>query len=361
MNNRLRLTATLLLIASGCTTDQIPSGTTGGDDEETTVSSCDIPVEQIFFGGVGRDGIPALSNPEFVEADAPEADYLLSTDRVIGLELDGQWLAIPHNVLWYHEVVNLDVGDTHVVVSYCPLTGSSLVFDRSAAGDVEFGVSGLLFNNNLIMFDRSEPTSLWPQMSRRARCGPLTRKPLPMVPAMDMQWQGWKELHPDTRVLRRPPGFGFRYTVNPLGPYEADHDLLFFPMPTVDNRLPAKERVVGVPQGSDGGTAYPFSALGADRRLALHLRAADGPTVVLWDGAAQGAGVYLTSVDGVELTMTVQGDRFVDEETGSVWTLAGRAVSGSMSGQQLAPFPDAFVSFWFAWAAFQPETVVGSP
>jgi hypothetical protein len=117
------------------------------------------------FSAATRDGIPALTDPELVTPDSPWVEYLLPTDRVIGLEIDRQFLAVPHNILWWHEIVNFN--DLGLAVTYCPLTGSSMVFRRDVVQGAEFGVSGLLFKNNLVMFDRAAvggEDSLWPQM-----------------------------------------------------------------------------------------------------------------------------------------------------------------------------------------------------
>lgn len=130
--------------------------------------TCSIPEDQIFSGGVGQDGIPALTDPALVEAGSAEASYLRDHDRVIGLELGDAYVAVPHNILWWHEIVNFNAVEPKLAVTYCPLTGSSIVFDRAAAGDVEFGVSGLLFQNNLMMYDRSACTTAPPSN----RCGP---------------------------------------------------------------------------------------------------------------------------------------------------------------------------------------------
>ncbi|HUF68182.1 MAG TPA: DUF3179 domain-containing (seleno)protein [Longimicrobiales bacterium] len=170
-------------------------------DIEVPEFSCVIPAGEIFDGGPGKDGIPALWNPDLVAADGPGLEYLQDDDRVIGLFWNGQAIAIPHNIGWWHEIVNLDLEGLQVAVTFCPLTGSSLAFDRSAIGGSTFGVSGLLYRNNLIMYDRNQPESLWPQMARGARCGALSGTSLDMVPVIEMTWAGWRSLHPDTRVI----------------------------------------------------------------------------------------------------------------------------------------------------------------
>ena len=169
--------ALALVTTVACSDGSSPVVDNPGDGPEVGQASfCTIPLEDVF-ASAARDAIPALTDPELVTASAPEADYLLDDDRVIGLELGGQAIAVPLNVLWHHEIVNMSIASFNVAVTHCPLTGSSLVFDRGAVNPVEFGVSGLLYLNNLIMCDRKTTAafttneSLWSQMARGARCG----------------------------------------------------------------------------------------------------------------------------------------------------------------------------------------------
>lgn len=172
---------------------------------------CSIPEDQITLGGPGKDGIPALTDPMMTAVGTAGADYLGPDERVIGIMIEGQAFAVPHRILWWHEIMNLNVGSTRLAVTYCPLTGSSLAFDRSIIDGAELGVSGLLFQNNLIMYDRRSEESFWPQMSRGARCGAATGTELQMVPVVEMTWQGWSDLHPDTKVPAHDPGSGQNY------------------------------------------------------------------------------------------------------------------------------------------------------
>lgn len=349
----IQLLASLFpLVLAGCD----GAGSASGPRDGTGM--CSIPEDQLIDGGVGRDAIPALNDPVLVEAGEPGGDYLGERERVIGLVVDGQAIAIPHRIGWIHEIVNLDLGDRRVAVTYCPLTGSSLVFDRSAAGGANFGVSGLLFRNNLIMFDRSSQESLWPQMSRGARCGPRDGTPLEMVPSVEMTWDRWTSLHPDTRLPGHLPGEGqsFKSYTYPYGNYEErDNETLLFPMRgRLDRRRQPKERVLGIPGIP---LAFPF----------LELASGDGPTVaaadvgdrnvvVFWDDEGRGAGAHYPTSGGRELEFVVRDGAIVDTETGSTWTVEGRAVAGPMAGRELEPIPEAHVAFWFAWAAFHPGT-----
>ena len=348
-------------LAMACAGETGPTGV-AGDEPGGNAPLCTIPIEEIFDGGVGRDGIRSLENPELVAVDHDEARYLLPDDRVVGVEIDGQAIAIPHNILWWHEIVNFDLGGPPVAVSFCPLTGSSLVFDRSAIGGSEMGVSGLIFRNNLIMFDR-DSDSLWPQMMRASACGDLQRTELPLFPSVEMSWAAWKALHPDGLVISEETGRFRNYRRYPYGAYdELGNPETLFPQPVPhDERREPKERVLGVIQGSDGGTAFPFGLLRLAEKRAIAIRAPGGDAVLFWDRAAEGAAAYFRDVDGQALTFSVNSGQIVDGETGSVWTLDGLAVDGPLEGKRLRWVADSYVSFWFAWATFQPETVVWDP
>lgn len=353
--------AALTLAVAGCA-DPSPTGTRAGEAEIADGPFCTIPQERLTFV-LNKDGVRALSNPTFVQPGHPGAAYLRASDRVIGLEVVGRALAVPLNILWYHEVVNLDRDGVHVAVTHCPLTGSSLAFDRAAHGDAELGVSGLLLDNNLVLYDRSAEESLWPQMMRGPVCGPaaVARADMTMYPSLELRWDAWVALHPETEVVSSETGFGRPYGVYPLGDYDdPDNPTTLFPIPVVDTSRPPKELVFGIPMSLDGGTAFPFGELGPGRR-AVATRVTEGPLVVLWDGAAEGAAAFFTRVADVELDFVVADGRFEDVQTRSRWTLDGRAVSGPLAGARLLPLAESYTAFWFAWARFQPESFAWTP
>lgn len=317
--------------------------------------SCTIPQSQIVSGGPGIDGIPALHNPTFVRAADPGATYLRDDDRVMGLLIGETPFAIPLNILWWHEVVNLDVDDLHLAVTHCPLTGSSLVFDRSAIGNVTLGVSGLLFNNNLLMYDRDDPFSLWPQMLRGARCGTKTGIDLPMFPSFEMTWAAWRTMHPTTGVVGSQTGFGRDYQRYPYGDYDReDNGNLLFPI-AVDARRPPKERVLGIPGQGNADVVLPFGTLNELGTRAAVAVSLDGRTVVVfWDRTSWSAAAFETELGGQTLTFQVADGAVVDDG-GSTWRVDGLATGGPLAGQRLRPVADAFVAYWFAWAAFYPD------
>ena len=238
----------------------------GEDGGEFFPGTCNLEPLYLFSSPVGRGGIPILDNPEFISANPHEDNaYLQDDDRIIGLVRDGQALAIPHNILWYHEVVNLD-GDEPISVTYCPLTASSLAFGRDAIDGRRFGVSGVLFMNNLIMYDIGTGESFWPQMFGDARCGPREGTVLTRVPVTEMTWAGWRDLHPDTKVISSQVNISRDYSANPYGDYDSieSDEFLFAEMPPLDPRRPVKERVLGLPSVDmveEPGIAFPFQEL----------------------------------------------------------------------------------------------------
>ena len=322
--------------------------------------NCSINADLVFDGGVGVDGIPALTNPPLAGIFDQQTGFLWESDRVISFELDGQMFAVPHRILWWHEIVNLTLGDRRLAVTYCPLTGSSIVFDRSGVAGAEFGVSGLLFQNNLIMYDRTDDRSLWPQMLREAGCGSKLGQPLPMIASAEITWDRWRALYRNGLVVVRPAGGQSTvYDRYPYGDYESlENSQLFYPQSVTDARRPVKERVLGVLDDADGGKAYPFGELRGDGSAVTVLNEMVGgrPVLVVWDNAGEAAFALSPVVDGRTLTFEYADGQIVDTETGSNWRVDGVALEGAMEGTRLAPVEDAYIAFWFAWKAFQPGT-----
>ncbi|MBX2818926.1 MAG: DUF3179 domain-containing protein [Rhodothermaceae bacterium] len=316
-------------------------------------SACELDPD--FLSSVlGRDVIPALSDPDLVSAES--ISYLKDEDLVLGIELENEVIAVPHNILWHHEIINFNSFSIPFSVTYCPLTGSGIVIDRTDLGGVEFGVSGLLYRNNLVLFDRNPEESLWPQLSRSSKCGPAFSTQLFTIPVLEMTWSAWKSLHPSTRVVSSTTGYDRDYTRNPYGNYnEPNNGALLFEMP-IDNRRPPKERTLVLPQG-DGGLAFPFGVIDDGSSLrAIQTQFRGQHIVVLWTKEGNSAMAYSLDQATQAPVILVENNTFVDKETGSVWQIDGRAVEGQLKGRRLKPVSNAYVAFWFAWTAFHPET-----
>ncbi|MCH8935360.1 MAG: DUF3179 domain-containing protein [Gemmatimonadetes bacterium] len=230
-------------------------------------------------------------------------------------------------------------------------------FDLTAAGVQRFIISGLIFQNNLVMLDE-ETETLWAQMCSQAGIGDRQGTQLVQIPAIEMLWVAWKARHPNTLVISSETGFDRNYARNPYEFYVVN-DMLLFPLrDSVDPRRPLKERVLGIPDGGGGGIAIPFGELtGSAETTVIQTEIAGEIVQVLWDREARAAmAFYPRTTDGADATLRPVGTGFVDQETGSVWNVEGRAVSGPLAGSSLVAHEGSFVAYWFAWSAFHPLT-----
>ncbi|MFQ5536708.1 MAG: DUF3179 domain-containing protein [Gemmatimonadota bacterium] len=348
-----------LLLATG-----VASGACGGDPVISNVNVsedlCDLDTD-LLWASLPPDAIPALTRPDMVAADSEEAAYLFENDRVLGMVVNGEARAYPHNILWWHEIINDEIDGTWVTVTLCPLTGSGLAFDPVVEGRrLNLGVSGLLFANNLVMFDRESGGVFGPQLATAGKCGTFRSVRLGAVPVQEMSWGRWKSFHPDTRVVSENTGFPRSYRQYPYGAYDQlGNDELLFPMP-VDRTRPIKERVLVIRTGEETGRGYPFGELGALGTNAAVNEEVEGiPTVVFYEAIEGGnALAFDRRVAGQTLTFTPlpqAGDGYRDQETGSTWRLDGLAVSGPLAGERLTQRVDSYVAFWFAWRHFVPR------
>ena len=210
--------------------------------------------------------------------------------------------------------------------------------------------------NTLVMYDH-QTESLWAQSLYSAVEGPLVGTDLEVIPATQITWRGWQELHPDTLVLDKNGS----YRSDSYSSYYRSRSTGIFGETVRDDRLSSKELVVGVAL-DDRFKAYPLEAL--DNQPVVNDRLGDDDLLVLFDRASETALVYFRQVGGRDLTFRLleQGDglqtKLVDVETGSTWlALTGQAIDGPMKGTQLQRAL-SHLSFWFAWKDWNPATEV---
>ncbi|HHJ17333.1 MAG TPA: DUF3179 domain-containing protein [Gammaproteobacteria bacterium] len=286
------------------------AGPTNGFD----LSNSLVPATEIHHGGPPRDGIPAIDKPLFIAAG--KADFLQDNDPVLGIDRNGTRKAYPVKILNYHEIVNDRFNRESVVVSYCPLCGTGMAFIAAVDGkDHRFGVSGLLYNNDVLLYDRATD-SLWSQLMRQAISGPLRGSRLQQIAMSHTIWGDWRRRHPDTRVLSTDTGYRRDYRRTPYAGYESSR-ALYFPMRNaVDPRYHPKERVIGLTL--DGASkVYPFSELSRTDGE-LHDRFAGRELRIRFDA---------------------------ENRSGNVFDATGRELPST-------------IGYWFAWQAFHPDSEV---
>jgi len=310
-----------------------------------------------------RDGIPPIDEPK-LETVAEASDWLDDREPVALAKAGGEARAYPLRILTWHEIVNDELGGRPVAVTYCPLCNSAVGFEREVEGQVlTFGVSGLLRNSDLVMWDR-QTESLWQQITGEGIVGELAGTQLAFVPVTIVSWETFREEFPDATVLSQDTGYGRSYGRNPYDFYDSANRPFLF-SGELDDRYPAMERVLATIVG-ETNKAYPFSVISQER--AVNDEVAGEPIVVLWgdddtasalsaptisEGRAVGtSAAYSRTVDGQVLTFRPAGDdAFEDNETGTTWDLLGNGVDGPLAGETLEPVI-ADTPLWFAWAAF---------
>lgn len=272
-----------------------------------------VPPSEITQGGPPRDGIPAIDKPQFVKAG--DARFLKNSDRLLGMVRGGIAKAYPVRILNWHEIVNDAFGAECIAVTFCPLCGTGMAYlAQTNDQPLSFGVSGLLYNSDVLLYDR-QTASLWSQILSQAVSGPLKGTHLTSIALSHTTWADWKRRYPDTLVLSTDTGFARDYARDPYEGY-AQNPALLFPVKGQSARYHPKEQVIGV-KVNGKFKAYPFVELGKSRS-----EVAD-------------------TLGGKKLTV-----RFDSEHrTGTVHDAAGKEIP-------------SVIAFWFAWYAFHNDTEV---
>jgi len=303
------------------------------DSYQFDLSTLRVPRHTLVASGLPRDGMRSLDSPAFMSAaDADRYNreqrgkYLVSSDRVIGVVLEGEARAYPVRVLNWHEVVNDTVGGRPIAVTYSPLCDSAVVFDRTVGSEVlSFGFSGLLYNSNLVMYDRrpeGQTPSLWSQLEFRAVAGPSAAAGamLRILPCALVQWSEWRRLHPDTQVLAPDSYYKSRYRRDPYANYFGTPEQLRFPV---------------VP--------LPPEGLGPERK---------SPVVSIREGESWRVVPLADLADRVD----VEGSTEVAiEGTDLRLVLRKNPLTAAVIHADGTPPPEVVYCFWFAWYAMHPD------
>lgn len=270
-----------------------------------------VDPEKLQAGGPPKDGIPSIDEPRFETVE--EADtHIEDNELVLALIYKKAKRVYPLQIMVWHELVNDVIAGDPILISYCPLCGSGIAFGRTIDGEaVEFGVSGKLYNSNLVMYDR-KTNSYWTQIEGRAIVGELTGRELADVSMDTVVWRDWKKAHPDSEVLSRDTGADRPYGNDPYGNYYED-SFLFFPVEAEDDRVHPKTVIFGV-EVKGKFKAYREDDLKKEKKIK-------------------------DRVGGVRIELT-------RDKAGTV------RVKNLESGDEIVKERD----FWFAWYAFHPDT-----
>jgi hypothetical protein len=275
-----------------------------------------VPAEQIYHGGPPRDGIPAIDQPRFITAK--QAGFLKPDDRVLGIYFNGVAKVYAVRILNYHEIVNDVVANQAVVISFCPLCGTGMAFKAEVAGvNLQFGVSGLLYNSDMLLYDR-QTESLWSQIMKQAISGPMKGRRLEQLPLSHTTWQDWRQQYPGTLVLSTQTGYSRDYSRTPYPGYTKS-DYIMFPVNYKAAQYHPKELVIGL-EIDQAFKAYPFTELDKSGKVEIMDSVANKPVKIVFDAVNRTGKIF-------------------DHNNNEIPTI---------------------ISFWFAWMAFHPNSEVYS-
>ena len=322
-----------------------------------------------------RDAIMPVGRPAYGGSDA--LPWLTDDDLIIGYESGAEAFAFPIKVLNFHEIVNDTIGGVPVLITYCPLCFSGVVFSRDVGGEtLTFGNTSALYQSDLVMYDH-QTGSYWFQVAGEAVVGTLTGSRLKPLPSATMPWGDWKGLHPGTLLItgtegRRSLFTAARYASGFGAGYQDRINRGQFAFPVdedkLDGRLSAGEIVLTVETGGRV-TAFPLGVIGDG---AVNAEVGGLPIVVFTTSGGRSVGAFSRSpspgppasgaIGGQALTFDYREEdgAFVDRETGSTWDFAGRAQDGPLTGSRLDRVSTRR-SLWFAVAIAFPDIEIYNP
>ena len=302
-----------------------------------------IRFEEITWGGALVDGIPPLDNPTLIASE--DAEYLLDTDLVFGVEINDDSRAYPLRIMGWHEMLNDVIGGIPVALAYCTLCGAGILFEtglENRDAPFIFGSSGLLYRSNKLMFDR-QTASLWNQFTGEPVSGPLAHSGLTLKirPVTITSWAEWRTRHPNSKVLSLETGYFRDYDSGVVyQDYFASPDLMF-PTITDQTQIPQKERVYGI-RTAGGAKAWPLAAFAIEP--VINDQVGFSNVVLIGDTKTQTVRAYNRG----DLLFT--GNTTDLSGPDGAWQISEDALIGP-DGQHLPRLP-GHVAYWFAWDGY---------
>ena len=315
------------------------------DDDRSTSTEWLIPSDEVLDGGPGKDGIPSVDNPVF--DIATDITYLNDNDLVVGVVYNGVAKAYPHRILDWHEIVNDDLSGFNYALTYCPLTGTGIAWNRDINGSTTtFGVSGKLYNTNLMPYDRATD-SYWSQIRLDCVNGEIINTEIETLPVIETTWATWKAAYPNSLVMNLSTGFSRNYGNYPYGDYRTNHSNIIFPVTPMDDRLPAKERTLLVIT-ENIQRVYSIELFGDGRVIEDNI---DGKDIVVIGSKTDN---YIVAYEKSTLSqINFAPDQLpiiATAQNGNTITLDG-SVSGPFQETQLTAM-NSFIGYYFSLAAF---------
>ncbi|MEP1035151.1 DUF3179 domain-containing (seleno)protein [Ekhidna sp.] len=318
------------------------------DTECTLTDGWSLPPSEIVGGGIGKEGIPSLENPDFLHKSA--TNFLSGDDLLIGVEINGQVRLFPHRIMDRHEVANDQVGAAKYSLTFCPLTGSTVAISRN--DDDSFGVSGLLHNSNLIYYNRAT-NNFWSQMKLSSIKGENVCESVIPLGTVEMTWEGWQKSVADFVVLDINTGFDKDYS-DAFSAAILEHNTPLWPYSPKDNRLKNFEKVYvlfvdGFPK------AYPLNLF--DEEIKVIRDAILGKEIIIISNKKHELITAYYNVKGLNYSIREGAELMLMQENNR-WNIFGSLVSGADSNLTK---PQGYMAYWFSAAAMFPNIEIYNP
>ncbi len=311
--------------------------------------------------GEGEEDIPSIDLPEFTLAN--QVDFLPDTSIVLGIFHEGVIKAYPLDILHWHEIVNDIVGETPIAITYSTLSGSGVAFERVSNNGIvfEMGVTGLLYNSNLIALDRISGT-FWQQFLGLGVKGLRKDQVLKEFPLIEMKWSTWRLLFPNSQVLNTKTGFNRPYQTYPYGDYRTNNTKLLFdltvPLDSLEQPISFKEKGIGITIGADT-KVYPLSAFPTIGLGIIEEEFSGESVVIIGSQEHQCLAAYSsTRADGSQATFRIADANplMIVDDRGIEYTILGNSVKQD-TDTVLQPLTSK-IAYWFSWAIWEyPELV----
>ncbi len=352
----LRIASTLLflilftgIIISGCKGEKNNASEKSEEDKGKKIyDQWLIDYESVESGCETVDCIKSLDDPKFVEIK--DIDFLEDEDLVIGLKYGDEIKCYPHAILNWHEIVNDKLNGRDIAINYCPLTGSGMAWDRKINGKItEFGVSGLLYNSNIIPYDRNT-RSAWSQMKQLCVNGELMDSIVQPYQVIETSWSTWKKLYPDSKVVSKETGMQRDYYNYPYSTYR-DNREIYFSVDSQSDTLHPKERLFGVIENNKA-KCYRFTNFKGGIRIISDT--VFNKNIIVVGSERDNFITAFENATGNKFTSVMNKlPGIFKDDVNNIYDVFGYCIDGDKKGERLTPM-NGFIAYWFAWYGFYP-------
>jgi len=205
-------------------------------------SKASVQLSELYQGCPQLDCIESIDEPEFINGE--NAQHYLENEPVMVVNYNGESKAYSLKIMQKHEVVNDEFNKKPLVITYCPLCNSAVALIPKVNGRfTTFGVSGLLYNSDLVLYDR-HTLSLWGQITGEAIVGERTGDKLERVYVGMINWKHAKLMYPGVKALLPPKNTQLDYDADTFSDYKSNDNILF-PVSVKDARLMNKAEIIG--------------------------------------------------------------------------------------------------------------------